>query len=94
MLWDSGHSGQENITLGYFGPSKLWPGSGRATQKPWPAGQILGREVYKHIADIMAKYLHDLPKIHIVNKTRPPIKPAPPIVPAPQRKLFTKTRGD
>ena len=41
-----------------------------------------------------SKYLHDLPKIHIVNKTRPPIKPAPPIVPAPQRKLFTKTRGD
>ena len=64
---------------------------------PWATSghrQILGREVYKHIADIMAKYLHDLPKIHIVNKTRPPIKPAPPIVPAPLGKLFTKTRGD
>ena len=38
-----GHSGQENITSGYFGPSKMWPGLGRATQKAWPAGQISGR---------------------------------------------------
>ena len=38
-----GHSGQENITSGYYGPSIMWPGSGRATQKPWPTGQILGR---------------------------------------------------
>ena len=86
------YSGQENITLGYFGPSKLWPGSGHS--KTMARGLNFASWVYKHIADIMAKYLHDLPKIHIVNKTRPPIKPAPPIVPAPQRKLFTKTRGD
>ena len=38
-----GHSGQENITSGYYGPSIMWPGSGRATQKPWPTGQISGR---------------------------------------------------
>ena len=40
---NSGHSGQENITSGYYGPSIMWPGSGRATQKPWPTGQISGR---------------------------------------------------
>ena len=39
----SGHSGQENITSGYYGPSIMWLGSGRATQKPWPTGQISGR---------------------------------------------------
>ena len=38
-----GHLGQENITSGYYGPSIMWPGSGRATQKPWPTGQISGR---------------------------------------------------
>ena len=37
------NSGQENITTGYNGPSIMWPGSGRATQKPWPMGQISGR---------------------------------------------------
>ena len=40
---NSGHSGQENITSGYFGHSKMWPGLGRATQKQWPTGQISGR---------------------------------------------------
>ena len=34
---------QENITSGYYGPSKMWPGLGRATQKAWPTGQISGR---------------------------------------------------
>ena len=38
-----GHSGQENITSGYFGPSKMWPGLGQATQKAWPTGQFSGR---------------------------------------------------
>ena len=45
---NSGHSGQENITSGYYGPSIMWPGSGRATQKPWPMGQISGRVLAQH----------------------------------------------
>ena len=35
---NSGHLGQENITLGYYSPSIMWPRLGRATQKPSPAG--------------------------------------------------------
>ena len=39
----SGHSGHPKYSSGWVGPPKIWPGSGRATQKPWPAGQISGR---------------------------------------------------
>ena len=39
----SGHSGHPKYSSGWVGPPKIWPGSGRATQKPWPAGQNSGR---------------------------------------------------
>ena len=36
-------SGHPKSGSGWVGPPKIWPRSGRATQNPWPSGQISGR---------------------------------------------------